>query len=70
MKPEDALIELLDRVGANQGAAVLVNDDELLQWPSEAVKVMQSQRLVAKCERKSNREPLVAVQKGPTWFKK
>jgi len=22
------------------------------------------------CERKSNREPLVAVQKGPTWFKK
>jgi hypothetical protein len=24
----------------------------------------------AKCERKSNREPLVADQKGPTWFKK
>ena len=48
MKPEDALIELLDRVGANQGAAVLVNDDELRQWPSEAVKAMQSQRLVAK----------------------
>jgi starch synthase len=23
-----------------------------------------------RCERKSNREPLVAVQKGPTWFKK
>jgi len=22
------------------------------------------------CERKSNREPLVAVQKGPTWFQK
>jgi hypothetical protein len=48
MKPLDALIELLDRVGANQGAAVLVNDDELRQWPSEAVKAMQSQRLVAK----------------------
>jgi hypothetical protein len=25
---------------------------------------------VTGCERKSNREPLVAVQKGPTWFKK
>lgn len=48
MNPVDVLIELLDRVGANQGAAVLVNDDELRQWPSEAVKAMQSQRLVAK----------------------
>lgn len=48
MKPVDALIELLDRLGANFGAAVLVNDDELRQWPSEAVKAMQSQRLVAK----------------------
>lgn len=44
----DALIELLDRVGANRGAAVLVNNDELHQWPSEAVKAMQSQRLLAK----------------------
>lgn len=48
MKPVDALIELLDRVGANQGAAVLVNDDELRQWPSEAVKAMKSQRLITK----------------------
>ncbi len=48
MKPVDALIELLDRVGANQGAAVLVNDDELRQWPTEAIKAMKSQRLVAK----------------------
>ncbi len=48
MKPVDALIELLDRVGANQGAAVLVNDDELRQWPSEAVKAMKSQRLVTR----------------------
>jgi len=48
MKPVDALTELLDRVGANHGAAILVNDDELRQWPSEAVKAMQSQRLVVK----------------------
>lgn len=48
MKPVDALIELLDRVGANQGAAVLVNDNELRQWPLEAVKAMKSQKLVAR----------------------
>ena len=48
MKPVDVLIELLDRVGANQGAAILVNDDELRQWPSEAVKAMKSQKLVAR----------------------
>ncbi|MGA8140533.1 MAG: hypothetical protein WB948_07585 [Desulfobaccales bacterium] len=48
MKPVEALIELWDRVGANHGAAVLVNDDELRQWPSEAVKAMKSQRLVTK----------------------
>jgi hypothetical protein len=48
MKPADALIELLDRVGANQGAAVLVTEEELRQWPSEAVKAMKSQRLVTR----------------------
>ena len=48
MKPVDVLIELLDRVGANQGATVLVTDDELGQWPSEAVKAMKSQRLVTR----------------------
>jgi hypothetical protein len=48
MKPVDALVELFDRVGAKQGAAVLVNDKELRQWPSDAVKAMQSQRLVTK----------------------
>jgi hypothetical protein len=46
MKPVDALIELLDRVGAKHGAAVLITDDELCQWPSEAVKAMKSQKLV------------------------
>jgi hypothetical protein len=48
MTPKDALIELLGRVGATQGAAVLVNDDELSQWPSAAVAAMISQRLIAK----------------------
>jgi hypothetical protein len=48
MKPVDALIELLNRIGASPAATVLVNEDELRQWPSEAVKAMQSQRLVTK----------------------
>jgi hypothetical protein len=48
MTPQDALIELLGRVGANQGAAVLVNDEELRQWPDAAVKAMKSQKLIVK----------------------
>ncbi|HCC55385.1 MAG TPA: hypothetical protein DEQ20_10770 [Desulfobulbaceae bacterium] len=48
MTPQAALIELLGRLGANQGVAVLVNDDELRQWPSAAVKAMKSQKLIAK----------------------
>ncbi|MFO7646173.1 MAG: hypothetical protein R6W95_17455 [Desulfosarcina sp.] len=48
MTPIDALIELLGRVGASQGSAVLVNDEELRQWPGEAVAAMKAQRLIAK----------------------
>lgn len=48
MKPEEAFIELLDRLGANKGAAVFVNDDELHQWPSETVKALQSQELLVR----------------------
>jgi hypothetical protein len=44
----DALLELLGRVGACRDAAVLVNDEELLQWPGAAVKAMKSQRLIVK----------------------
>lgn len=48
MTPLAALIELLGRVGASQGAAVLVNDDELSLWPSAAVAAMKTQRLLTK----------------------
>lgn len=48
MKAIDALLELLGRVGACGNAAVLVNDEELLQWPRAAVKAMKSQRLIIK----------------------
>jgi hypothetical protein len=48
MIPIDTLFELFGRVGACQGVAVLVNAEELHQWPSAAVKAMKSQRLIVK----------------------
>jgi hypothetical protein len=48
MMPEAALIELLARVGAGNGGAVLVSDEKLSQWPATAVAAMKSQRLLAK----------------------
>ena len=48
MTPQTALIELLARVGATQGAAVLVSGEELRQWPAAAVAALKSQKLLAK----------------------
>jgi len=50
MKAIDALLVLLNRVGACQGKAVFVNDEDLLQWPKAAVKVMKSQKLIIKAK--------------------
>lgn len=44
----EALLALLERVGARRGAVVLVNDEDLIQWPSAAVKAMKSQKLISK----------------------
>lgn len=48
MTPEDALIELLDRVSALQGASALISADELTQWPAEAVAAMKTQKLITR----------------------
>ena len=48
MTPQAALTDLLGRVGASQGATVLINDEELNLWPGAAVAAMKSQRLLAK----------------------
>jgi hypothetical protein len=48
MTPIDALSELLGMVGANQDAAVLVNAEELRQWPDAAVKALKSQKLIVR----------------------
>ena len=34
MTPLDALLELLERVGASRGAAALVSEEELSRWPA------------------------------------
>lgn len=48
MTPQAALIELLARVGAGNGAAVLVSEHELSQWPDAAVSAMKAQKLLTK----------------------
>lgn len=54
MTPHDVLIELLARVGASDGAAVLVSEHELSQWPGAAVSTMKAQRLLTKARSASS----------------
>jgi hypothetical protein len=48
MTPQAALIKLLGRIGARNGAAVMVNTEELNQWPAAAVSALKSQNLLLK----------------------
>lgn len=48
MTPLEALLELLERVGASRGAAALVSDEELSHWPAEAVRELKSQKLLVR----------------------
>ena len=48
MTPRDTFIELVERVGARHGAAVLISENEVCQWPAEAVSALQSHRLLAR----------------------
>ena len=48
MTPQCALLELLQRLGATQGALILIDEAELSQWPSTAVAAMKSQHLIVK----------------------
>lgn len=47
MMPLDALLELLERVGAGDGA-VLVSEEELRGWPAQPVRQLKSQKLLMK----------------------
>lgn len=46
MTPEQALAELLGRIGANKGEAVLVNEEELAAWPDGAVRALKEAGLL------------------------
>lgn len=48
MTPEAALTELLARLGANNGAPVMVNDEELGEWPAAAIAAMKAHKLLVK----------------------
>ena len=48
MTPLEALLELLERVGASRDAAALVSEEELSHWPADAVRELKSQKLVVK----------------------
>jgi hypothetical protein len=48
MTPLEALLELLERVGASRGAAALLSEEELSHWPAESVRHLKSQKLLAK----------------------
>src|SRR5271165_2567918 len=48
MTPLDALLELLARVEASDGATALVSEEDLSRWPAEAVRELKSQRLLVK----------------------
>lgn len=46
--PEAVLVELLDRIGAHHGGAVVISTQELSAWPGAAVSAMKSQGLLTK----------------------
>lgn len=48
MMPEAVLVELLDRIGAHQGGAVVISAQELGAWPGAAVAAMKSQGLLTR----------------------
>jgi hypothetical protein len=54
MTPLGTLVELLNRLGAQQGAAVHIGNDELCGWPAEAVAAMKSARLLVKARHASS----------------
>ena len=46
MTPLEALLELLDRVGASRDAAALVSVEELSRWPADAVRELKAKKLL------------------------
>jgi len=47
MTPQAVLAELLNRLEASRGAAVLIDAEELREWPADAVAALNAARLLA-----------------------
>lgn len=54
MTPQAILTELLNRLEASRGAAVLIGSEELREWPADTVAALKSVRLLVKA-RPANR---------------
>lgn len=54
MTPQPILAELLHRLKASRGAAVLIGSEELREWPADTVAALKSARLLVKA-RPANR---------------
>ena len=48
MTPREALLDLVARVGARDGAAVRVSETDVRQWPAEAVCALKAHRLLVR----------------------
>ena len=48
MTPREALLDLVARVGARDGAAVRVSETDVRQWPAEAVSALKAHRLLVR----------------------
>lgn len=73
MTPQAVVIELLERLAAARGDAVLISNYELGQWPPDAVAALKSQKLIAKARASTSavcpgceRECVMPVQTLPS----
>ena len=48
MTPRAALLDLVARVGARDGAAVRVSETDVRQWPAEAVSALKAHRFLVR----------------------
>ena len=48
MTPREALLDLVARVGARDGAAVRISETDVRQWPAEAIAALKAHRLLVR----------------------
>ena len=65
MTAADAIAELLARLGAERGESVLVCDDDLGQWPADAVAAMKSQKLLRRARPASPTDSTIQRLESP-----